>query len=117
MYPQPQLPTNSRSFAGIAALISHLKKFKKDQDRKEREVEAFGGRQERVSFLHGSAKVVMYAIASNFIVLVFKVGAYLYTGSATMLSEAVHSLADMLNQCLLAFGIAQSIRSPDPDHP
>ena len=29
---------------------------------------------------------------------VFKVIAYLYTGSAVMLSEAVHSLADMLNQ-------------------
>ena len=35
---------------------------------------------------------------SNFAVLVFKVIAYLYTGSATMLSEAIHSLADMLNQ-------------------
>jgi zinc transporter 9 len=48
---------------------------------------------------------------------VFKVIAYLYTGSAAMLSEAIHSLADMLNQCLLAFGLAQSIRRPDPDHP
>jgi zinc transporter 9 len=54
---------------------------------------------------------------SNFAVLVFKTVAYLYTGSAAMLSEAIHSLADMLNQCLLAVGIAQSIRRPDPDHP
>lgn len=80
-------------------------------------MEAFGGREERVSFLHGSAKVVMYAIVSNFFVFGFKLGAYFYTGSAAMLSEAVHSLADMLNQCLLAFGIAQSIRKPDPSHP
>ena len=35
---------------------------------------------------------------SNFAVLVFKTVAYLYTGSAAMLSEAVHSLADLLNQ-------------------
>ena len=54
---------------------------------------------------------------SNFAVFVFKVMATLYTGSAAMLSEAIHSLADMLNQCLLAFGIAQSIRIPDPNHP
>ena len=87
----------------------------------------YGGREERVSFLHGSAKVVLLAIVrlanllvmcvyththththlhvhthtratSNFAVLVFKVIAYLYTGSAAMLSEAIHSLADMLNQ-------------------
>ena len=30
--------------------------------------------------------------------MLFKFGAYLYTGSATMLSESIHSLADMLNQ-------------------
>jgi zinc transporter 9 len=77
----------------------------------------YGGKEERVSFLTGSAKVVLLAIVSNFAVLVFKTVAYLYTGSAAMLSEAIHSLADMLNQCLLAVGIAQSIRRPDPDHP
>ena len=103
--------------SGLAALITQLKKFKKDQDRKEREVEAFGGREERVSFLHGSAKVVTYAIAGNFFVFVCKLAAYFYTGSGAMLSEAIHSLADLLNQCLLAFGIAQSIRKPDPNHP
>ena len=35
---------------------------------------------------------------SNLVVMLFKFGAYLYTGSGTMLSESVHSLADMLNQ-------------------
>ena len=35
---------------------------------------------------------------SNLAVMLFKFGAYLYTGSATMLSESIHSLADMLNQ-------------------
>ena len=29
---------------------------------------------------------------------VFKLGAYFYTHSAAMLSEAIHSLADLLNQ-------------------
>ncbi|XP_064405221.1 proton-coupled zinc antiporter SLC30A9, mitochondrial-like isoform X2 [Halichondria panicea] len=102
---------------GLNTLIAHLKKLQKHQTRKDIEFEMFGGRRERVSLLRGSAKVVLLAIASNFAVFVFKALAYQYSGSAAMLSEAVHSLADMLNQCLLAFGIAQSIRSPDPDHP
>ena len=33
--------------------------------------------------------------------MLFKFGAYLYTGSATMLSESIHSLADVLNQVKL----------------
>ena len=33
--------------------------------------------------------------------MVLKVFAYLYTGSAAMLSEAIHSLADVLNQVSL----------------
>jgi zinc transporter 9 len=102
---------------GLSALIAHLKKLHKDQSRMQREAQVYGGKEERVSFLTGSAKVVLLAIVSNFAVLVFKTVAYLYTGSAAMLSEAIHSLADMLNQCLLAVGIAQSIRRPDPDHP
>ncbi len=40
----------------------------------------------------------MITLHSNCAVFVFKVLAYLYSGSAAMLSEAVHSLADMLNQ-------------------
>lgn len=35
---------------------------------------------------------------SNFGVLVIKLLAYSHTGSAAMLSEAIHSLADLLNQ-------------------
>lgn len=109
--------TYDASLPGLSALIAHLKKLHKDRSRRQRDMQVYGGRDERVNFLTGSAKVVLLAIVSNFAVLVFKVIAYLYTGSAAMLSEAVHSLVDMLNQCLLAFGIAQSIRRPDPDHP
>lgn len=41
---------------------------------------------------------VLCILCSNFAVLVFKLIAYFHTGSAAMLSEAVHSLVDMLNQ-------------------
>lgn len=35
---------------------------------------------------------------SNSLVFTFKLCAYVYTGSAALLSEAIHSLADVLNQ-------------------
>uniref|UniRef100_A0A6Q2YD05 Proton-coupled zinc antiporter SLC30A9, mitochondrial n=1 Tax=Esox lucius TaxID=8010 RepID=A0A6Q2YD05_ESOLU len=47
----------------------------------------------------------------------FKLLAWVYTGSASMFSEAIHSLADTCNQALLAIGISQSIRNPDAVHP
>lgn len=48
---------------------------------------------------------------SNFAVMVVKLLAYLHTGSATMLSEAVHSLADMINQvsCMCETCICQCV--------
>ena len=42
--------------------------------------------------------LVSVNLCSNFSVFVFKLFAYFYSGSATMLSEAIHSLADLLNQ-------------------
>ncbi|EDV24370.1 uncharacterized protein TRIADDRAFT_25311 [Trichoplax adhaerens] len=47
----------------------------------------------------------------------FKLLAYIWTGSASMLSEGIHSLADVANQCLLLYGIFYSLRQPSPDHP
>ena len=41
---------------------------------------------------------VSFHLHSNMVVMLCKFGAYLYTGSAAMLSESVHSLADLLNQ-------------------
>ena len=41
----------------------------------------------------------------------------LFTQSAAMISEAIHSFADTLNQILLAFGIRRSKKYPDPEHP
>jgi len=39
-----------------------------------------------------------FLFCSNLAVFVFKLLAYSHTGSAAMLSEAVHSLVDALNQ-------------------
>lgn len=68
-------------------------------------------------FLNGPGKVVMVAICINGLNFFFKLLAWVYTGSASMFSEAIHSLADTCNQALLAVGISQSARTPDPGHP
>uniref|UniRef100_A0A4X2KNL0 Proton-coupled zinc antiporter SLC30A9, mitochondrial n=1 Tax=Vombatus ursinus TaxID=29139 RepID=A0A4X2KNL0_VOMUR len=47
----------------------------------------------------------------------FKLLAWIYTGSASMFSEAIHSLSDTCNQALLALGISQSVRTPNSTHP
>uniref|UniRef100_UPI00398F407D proton-coupled zinc antiporter SLC30A9, mitochondrial n=1 Tax=Pristiophorus japonicus TaxID=55135 RepID=UPI00398F407D len=68
-------------------------------------------------FLQGPGNVVMVAICINGLNFIFKLLAWVYTGSASMFSEAIHSLADTCNQALLAVGISQSSRTPDPGHP
>lgn len=68
-------------------------------------------------FLQGPGKVVMVAIFINGLNFIFKLLAWVYTGSASMFSEAIHSLADTCNQALLAVGVIQSSKIPDPGHP
>lgn len=34
-----------------------------------------------------------------------------------MLSESIHSIADLANQCLLAIGMSESKKDPDMMHP
>ncbi|MEP6883994.1 MAG: cation diffusion facilitator family transporter [Gammaproteobacteria bacterium] len=57
------------------------------------------------------------ALAGNLLVAVAKFIAAAATGSAAMLSEAVHSLVDTINELLLLYGIARSVRPPDRYHP
>lgn len=62
----------------------------------------------------GSRKAVVTAIAGNSLVMVAKFIAFLFTGATSMLSEAIHTLADLLNQILLLIGIVRSGKSADP---
>uniref|UniRef100_A0A672NCX9 Proton-coupled zinc antiporter SLC30A9, mitochondrial n=1 Tax=Sinocyclocheilus grahami TaxID=75366 RepID=A0A672NCX9_SINGR len=79
--------------------------------------DVFPRSRKRVTFLQGPGKVVMVAICINGLNFFFKLLAWVYTGSACMFSEAIHSLADTCNQALLALGISQSVRNPDAIHP
>ncbi|KAJ2950452.1 hypothetical protein O0L34_g8695 [Tuta absoluta] len=64
-----------------------------------------------------SGRVVLTAIAINGSNFLFKLCAWIYTGSHSMFSECIHSLADTVNQLILAYGIHKSVQMADPDHP
>eukprot|EP00008_Paramoeba_atlantica_P015654 CAMPEP_0201476448 /NCGR_PEP_ID=MMETSP0151_2-20130828/1645_1 /ASSEMBLY_ACC=CAM_ASM_000257 /TAXON_ID=200890 /ORGANISM="Paramoeba atlantica, Strain 621/1 / CCAP 1560/9" /LENGTH=546 /DNA_ID=CAMNT_0047856805 /DNA_START=80 /DNA_END=1720 /DNA_ORIENTATION=- len=65
----------------------------------------------------GSSRTVLVAIVGNMLVTASKSVAFFVTGSASMLSEAIHSFADVGNQMFLAVGIRRSQKSPDSLHP
>ncbi|XP_018329901.1 zinc transporter 9 [Agrilus planipennis] len=64
-----------------------------------------------------SGKVVLTAVAINASNCLFKFIAWLYTGSHSMFSECVHSLADTINQIILVYGIQKSVQTADSEHP
>ncbi|KAF7283545.1 solute carrier family 30 member 9 [Rhynchophorus ferrugineus] len=64
-----------------------------------------------------SGRVVLTAVAINGTNCLFKFFAWLYTGSHSMFSECIHSLADTINQLILAYGIHKSVQIADSYHP
>jgi len=65
----------------------------------------------------GSKKSVIAAIAGNSVICVVKFIGFFVTGSGAMLSEAIHTGADLMNQWLLFLGIIKSSKAPDADFP
>jgi cation diffusion facilitator family transporter len=64
-----------------------------------------------------SATTVVVAIVANFSIAVAKGVAGALSGSAAMLSEAAHSLADTTNEFLLLVAVKRSDRPADRRHP
>jgi cation diffusion facilitator family transporter len=65
----------------------------------------------------GSRRAVLAAALANAGIALAKFVAFLVTGAASMLAEAVHSVADTGNQVLLLRGGAAARREPTPEHP
>jgi cation diffusion facilitator family transporter len=64
-----------------------------------------------------SRKVIYAALIGNLLVAGTKAVAAAVTGSSSMLSEAVHSLVDTVNEVLLLYGMHRSRKQANPEHP
>ena len=62
-------------------------------------------------------RAVFAALAANLGIALAKFVAFLITGSASMLAESVHSVADTGNEVLLIVGRGRSLRPPSEEHP
>jgi cation diffusion facilitator family transporter len=65
----------------------------------------------------GTRRAIFAAFLANLGIALSKFAAFAITGSASMLAESIHSVADTGNQLLLFFGGRQSRREPTPEHP
>jgi cation diffusion facilitator family transporter len=64
-----------------------------------------------------SLKSIFFALGANFAIALAKTAGAVFTGSASMLAEAIHSFADCGNQALLIWGLKEAKRASTPDHP
>ena len=64
-----------------------------------------------------STRTIFYALGANLAIAAAKTGAAIFTGSSSMLAEAIHSYADAGNQGLLLWGMKQAKSPPSPDYP
>jgi cation diffusion facilitator family transporter len=65
----------------------------------------------------GGTRAIVAAFAANLGIALAKFGGFVFTGSASMLSESLHSAADTGNQGLLLLGHRRARRTPDEEHP
>jgi cation diffusion facilitator family transporter len=65
----------------------------------------------------GTRKAIVAAFLANLGIAISKFFAFLVTGSASMLAESIHSVADTGNQGLLFLGGKRSRKAPTEEHP
>lgn len=65
----------------------------------------------------GGSRAVVAALLANLGIAVSKFAAFFFTGSSSMLSEGLHSVADSGNQVLLIVGRKRAQRAATEEHP
>ena len=71
----------------------------------------------RASSRRGNRRSLIVAFSANLVVAAAKLAAGLITGSAALLAEAAHSIADSSNEVLLGASFRQARRPADAEHP
>ncbi|GAA1732303.1 cation diffusion facilitator family transporter [Microbacterium paludicola] len=66
---------------------------------------------------HGGGKAILAAFLANLGIAIAKFIGWALSGSASMLAEAIHSVADSGNQLLLMLGGRKARRAADREHP
>nr|XP_023026337.1 zinc transporter 9-like isoform X2 [Leptinotarsa decemlineata] len=89
----------------IFTMKRRLRDFRREMDKPPELAEEESG------LLGRSGRVVMTAVAINGLNFLFKLFAWFHTGSHSMFSECIHSLADTINQLILAYGIHKSVQA------
>ncbi len=64
-----------------------------------------------------SLKSIFFALGANLAIAIAKTAGAVFTGSSSMLAEAIHSYADCGNQALLIWGLKEAGRNASPEHP
>ena len=75
-------------------------------------IASLGARRSR-----GSSRSLIVAFVANLFVAAAKLAAGLITGSAALLAEAAHSLADSTNEVMLGVSFRRARRPADAEHP
>lgn len=65
----------------------------------------------------GGTKAIVAALLANLGIAATKFIAFAFSGASAMLAEAIHSLADSINQILLLVGGRKATRAADEKHP
>ncbi len=64
-----------------------------------------------------SSKIAVLSICSNTFIVLLKLIVGIFTGSVAIISEAIHSLLDLVASVIAFFSVRISNRPPDKDHP
>lgn len=62
-------------------------------------------------------KLTIVSLAGNILLSAFKIAAGLVGGSSAMISDAVHSISDILTTFIAMIGVKMSMREADKEHP